>query len=103
MKDKYKLLPLFALLIITIWLRIANLGYSDYQSDEIKALWRPASGQSGIDFLYMQMKGPTEFLVTYLFKFFDPTFSNEFLQRLPFALAGILSIYFFYPDVDALW
>jgi 4-amino-4-deoxy-L-arabinose transferase-like glycosyltransferase len=96
MKKTLTLIPILFLIFITIWLRIVNLGYSDYQGDEIKALWRPASGQSGIDFLYMQKKGPTEFLVTYLFKFFDPTFSNEFLQRLPFALAGILSIYFFY-------
>jgi hypothetical protein len=96
MKKALTFIPILLLIFITIWLRIVNLGYSDYQGDEIKALWRPAEGQSGIDFLYMQKKGPTEFLVTYLLKYFDPTFSNEFLQRLPFALAGILSIYFFY-------
>jgi 4-amino-4-deoxy-L-arabinose transferase-like glycosyltransferase len=96
MKKTLSLLPILFLIFVTVWLRIANLGYSDYQGDEIKSLWRPEPGQTGIDFLFMQKKGPTEFLVTYIFKFFDPTFSNEFLQRLPFALAGILSIYFFY-------
>lgn len=96
MRKTLTLIPILFLIFVTIWLRIVNLGYSDYQGDEIKALWRPAEGQSGIDFLYMQKKGPTEFFVAYLVKYIDPTFSNEFLQRLPFALAGILSIYFLY-------
>lgn len=103
MKKTLSLLPILFLIFVTVWLRIVNLGYADYQGDEIKALWRPAEGQSGIDFLYMQKKGPTEFFVTYLFRYFDPTFSNEFLQRLPFALAGILSIYFFYRLISKLY
>lgn len=96
MKGKLKLIPILFLIYISLWLRIMNLWYSDYTGDEIKSLWRPSPGQSAIDFLYKQKKGPTEFFVTYLFKYFDPTFSNEFLQRLPFALIGILGIYFFY-------
>ncbi len=96
MKDKLKWVPLLFLVFVTLWLRLANLGYSDYQGDEIKALWRPGAGQSTIDFLYSQKKGPIQFFVTYLVRFFDPSFSNELLQRLPFALAGILAIYFFY-------
>ncbi len=88
MKEKLKLIPFLFLVFVTLWLRLVNLGYSDFQGDEIKALWRPAPGQSAIDFLYLQKKGPTEFLVTYLLKFVDPTFSNELLLRLPFA-AGI--------------
>jgi 4-amino-4-deoxy-L-arabinose transferase-like glycosyltransferase len=95
-KDKLKWIPLGFLIFVTLWLRLVNLGYSDYQGDEIKALWRPEPGQSALDFLYYQKKGPVEFLVTYLMKLFDPTFSNMLLQRLPFALAGILAIYFFY-------
>jgi dolichyl-phosphate-mannose--protein O-mannosyl transferase len=59
-------------------------------------MWRPKPGQGAIDFLYTQKKGPTEFLVTYLVKFINPDYTNEFLLRLPFALAGILAIYFFY-------
>jgi len=95
-KEKLRLIPLLFLIFVTLWLRLVNLGYSDFQGDEIKALWRPAPGQSAMDFLYLQKKGPTEFLVTYLIKLIDPTFSNEFLLRLPFALAGVLCIYFFY-------
>ncbi len=102
-KDKRKLIPILFLIFVTLWLRIMNLWYSDYQGDEIKALWRPAPGQSALGFLFTQKKGPTEFLVTYLFKIIDPTFSNEFLQRLPFALTGILSVYFFYRLVVMLF
>lgn len=91
-----KNLPLLLLIVATIWLRLANLGYSDYQGDEIKALLRPDSGQSVSEFLYSQRKGPVQFLITYGLSFIDPTFLNQFLFRLPFALAGILSVYFFY-------
>ncbi|HEY5669395.1 MAG TPA: hypothetical protein VIS10_05305, partial [Anaerolineales bacterium] len=75
MKDKVKLstrikwIPYLFLIFVTLWLRLVNLGYSDYQGDEIKAMWRPAPGQSGIDYLYTQKKGPTQFLVSYLVKF----------------------------------
>ncbi len=96
MKDKYKLLPLFALLIITLWLRLVNLGYSDYQGDEIKALALLSPGQSLANFLLEQRKGPVEFLVTYLVGLFHPGFTNQFLTRLPFALTGILGVFIFY-------
>lgn len=100
MIDKIKRIPLLFLIVVTLWLRLVNLGYSDYQGDEIKAMWRPAPGQSAIDFLFTQKKGPTEFLISCLVKFIDPSYSNEFLLRLPFALAGILAIYFFFRFVQ---
>jgi hypothetical protein len=75
---------------------LVNLGYSDYQGDEIKALFRPSDGQTALEFLFSQRKGPIQFFVTYLMSLFDPTYMNQFLLRLPFALAGILAIYFFY-------
>jgi 4-amino-4-deoxy-L-arabinose transferase-like glycosyltransferase len=86
--------PVFALALITLWLKLANLGYSDYQGDELKAL--PASSEGLLDFLLQQRKGPTEFIVAYLVKLIDPTYANQFLARLPYALAGILAVYFFY-------
>jgi len=89
-------IPILFLIFVTIWLRLANLGYSDYQGDEIKALLRPAEGQTVTEFLFNQRKGPVQFLITYTTSFVDPTFLNQFLFRIPFALAGILAIYFFY-------
>ena len=84
------------LIFVTLWLRLANLCYSDYQGDEIKALLRPADGQSVSEFLLDQRKGPVQFLITYTLGFIDPTFLNQFLFRLPFSLAGIISVYLFY-------
>jgi 4-amino-4-deoxy-L-arabinose transferase-like glycosyltransferase len=100
MKDKIKFVPILLLVFITFWLRLVNLGYSDYYGDEIKVMWLPERNQSAIEFLYDQKKGPIEFLVTYLVKFRDPDYSNEFLLRLPFTLAGILGIFFFYRLVE---
>jgi 4-amino-4-deoxy-L-arabinose transferase-like glycosyltransferase len=96
MKTKTGYLPIFFLVLVTLWLRLASLGYSDYQGDEVKALYLPSSGQGLADFLLQQRRGPTQYLITYLIKLFDPEYANEFLARLPFALAGILSIFFFY-------
>lgn len=91
--------PILFLIVSTIWLRLANLGYSDYQGDETKALFRPLPGQTDIEFLLAQRKGPVQFIITYLTSLFDPSFLNQFLFRLPFALAGIAAVYFFYKFV----
>lgn len=100
MREKTKFIPLLLLIFITFWLRLVNLGYSDYTGDEIKAMWRPERNQSAIEFLYDQKKGPIEYLITYLVKFRNPSYSNELLLRLPFTLAGILGIFFFYALVE---
>ena len=100
MKIKHKWIPILFLIFVTLWLRLVNLGYSDFQGDEIKAMWRPAPNQSLLAYLYTQRKGPVQFLVSYLVKIIDPSYSSEFLLRLPFTLVGILSIYFFYRLVN---
>jgi 4-amino-4-deoxy-L-arabinose transferase-like glycosyltransferase len=84
------------LIIIASILRLVNLGYSDYQGDETKALFLPEQGQSVWEFLLAQRKGPLQFLITFLIKLIDPLYNNQFLVRLPFAVAGIISVYFFY-------
>ena len=99
MKVKAKLLPVVFLVFATLWLRLVNLGYSDYQGDEIKALSLPGSDQGLVGFLIEQRKGPVQFIITYLINLVHPTFSSEFLTRLPFALTGILAIFFFYQFV----
>lgn len=77
-------------------LRLWNLGYSDYQGDEIKAMYRPDPGQGLWSFLLDQRKGPVQFVTTYLVHFFDSDYSSALLVRLPFALAGVISLWFFY-------
>jgi hypothetical protein len=90
--DKYLLL----LVAIASVLRFVNLGYSDFQGDEIKALFLPESGQGISEFLLTQRKGPIQFVITYLLKFANPEYDNQLLMRLPFAVAGILAVVFFY-------
>ena len=87
------------LIILGFALRFFNLGYSDYQGDEIKALFLPSPGQNIWSFLLEQRKGPMQFLFTFLLKFINPSYDNQFLIRLPFALAGVASIYFFYKTI----
>ena len=95
-----KVLPVLFLTFITLWFHLVNLGYSDYQGDEVKALSFAQSGQDFVDGLLQQRKGPTQFIVTYLLSLINPNFTNNFLTRLPFALTAILAIFFFYKLVD---
>ncbi len=96
-------LNLFILIVLTISLRLFNLGYSDFQGDEIKALYLPEPTQNFITFVLDQRKGPLQFVVTYLLKFVDPLYKNQLLMRLPFALANIFAVYFFYQLVKLLF
>jgi 4-amino-4-deoxy-L-arabinose transferase-like glycosyltransferase len=98
-KDFYLIL----IVVLSLFLRLINLGYSDYQGDEIKALFLPEERQSSYEFLFDQRKGPMQFMVTFLLKFVNPSYDNEFLIRLPFALAGILSVLYFYKFVKNLF
>lgn len=91
------------ILIIATILRFQNLGYSDFQGDEIKALFINDQGTSNLQFLLDQRKGPIQFIITYLLKFFDPTYSNNFLIRLPFSIAGILSVVYFYKLIQNIY
>jgi len=96
LKNKLKFLPELGLILATIWLRVVNLGYSDYQGDEIKALFLPQPDQRISNFLLTQRKGPLQFIITFLVKLIDPTYSHRLLLRAPFALAGIFAVFFFY-------
>lgn len=87
---------LILILMIGAILRFTQLGYSDFQGDEIKALYLPGLNENLIDFLLRQRKGPIQFLVTFVLKFIDPGYQNNFLLRFPFALAGFTSLIFFY-------
>jgi len=91
-----RLWPVGVISLAALWLRLVNLGYSDYQGDEIKALAQPALGQNWLKFIFEQRKGPIQYLITQLIQFIQPSASNEFLTRLPFALGGTLAVLVFY-------
>jgi len=103
MFKRANLILIIILLLGGFALRFINLGYSDYQGDEIKAFFNPKEDGDYIQFLLDQRKGPNQFLVTGAIKGFTNNFENYFLTRLPFAMAGILSIYVFYLVVKRLF
>lgn len=94
---------LIVVLVLASILRFQNLGYSDYQGDEIKALFIPEPGQSTLDFLLTQRKGPIQFVITYFIEIFNQNYTNQFISRFLFALAGVLSVWFIYLFVSKLF
>lgn len=92
------LLTLFLLIILILgaFLRFSDLGYSNYQGDEVKALFNVRNNKEFYEFIFDQRKGPNQFLVTYLFRGISNNYYNEFIVRLPFAIAGFLSIIVFH-------
>ena len=90
-----KRLALVVLFVVAGFLRLANLGYSDYQGDEIKALYNPKEATSA-QFFLEQRKGPMQFLITAGLKGISNEYHNRALARLPFALAGLGSVLVFY-------
>src|SRR3989344_9084829 len=81
------------LLIITAILRIVNLSYSHFQGDEIKTLF--VGGTPFLEFIMTQRKGPVQYVVTYLVNLVSKA-PSELTYRIPFAIAGILSVFVFY-------
>jgi len=84
---------------VSIFLRLAGLGYSNFQGDEIDALCRFSNYKTPGQFLvYLlgQRKGPGQFLITCVYNLIDPKFSSEFATRLPFAIANLLALACFF-------
>ncbi len=88
------------LLITTLILRFVNLSYSHFQGDEIKVLF--TSGASFFDFIMTQRKGPVQYIVTYLVSLLSKT-QDELILRIPFAIAGTLSVFVLYFLVKELY
>ncbi len=66
-RNKLAAIELGLLLATAITLRFINLGYSDFQGDEISAICHPSHFSSLIKFLgYLlgQQKGPVQYLIT---------------------------------------
>jgi len=88
-----------SVLLVAATLRFVDLGYSDYQGDENKAFYTPTLGQTFVEFVLDQKKGPVQFIVTFITKYLSTDYTNRFVSRLPFALAGFFAIFFFYKFV----
>lgn len=82
-------LPLALIILAAAFLRFANLAYSEFQGDEVKALY-PA-GAAFPDFLFSQKKGPVQFLLTLLVRLATGGY-EEWVTRVPFALASTAAV-----------
>ena len=85
---------LVILFLITVLPRFLGLGYSEFYGDETKAIyWNKAVPAT--QFLLNQRKGPVQFLVVWFMEKVSGGF-GEFAIRLPFAVAGTLSVFVLY-------
>jgi 4-amino-4-deoxy-L-arabinose transferase-like glycosyltransferase len=103
---KWTALQILLLIGVSLVLRLAQLGYSNLQGDEILTLCRVSDFQSIGEFLgYLlgQRKGPVQYIITCAFSLFDPTFSSELAVRLPFAIANLLAVACFFVLVYRLF
>lgn len=89
------------LLVFGTWLRLTELGFSNFYGDETKAIYNNKQF-TPIEFLLQQRKGPGQFIVTWFVETISGGY-NEFLIRLPFALVGIISIYILYLIVSEMF
>lgn len=99
--SKYETLFFSILIILSIFLRFSDLGYSHFYGDEAKALYlrKDVSAQ---DFLLNQRKGPVQFVAAWAMEKLTGSF-NETTTRLPFVVAGVLSVVIFYFLVRTLF
>jgi 4-amino-4-deoxy-L-arabinose transferase-like glycosyltransferase len=90
------------LLVVTLFLRFPDLGYSDYIGDEHKAFFQLEKNESTWDFFTNQRKGPMQFAVSYMPYLFTHDFRNELAERLPFTIFNTASVFVFYAFVRRL-
>ncbi|HYN89388.1 MAG TPA: glycosyltransferase family 39 protein [Ardenticatenaceae bacterium] len=90
---RWLLAGMIALLLIGGFYRLVNLGYSEFQGDEARAVLRAAAVIQGYeDVLLIHRKGPSEILVpTVLYALTGQM--TEYIARLPFALANLSALF----------
>jgi hypothetical protein len=94
------------LALVSLGLRLWELGYSDFQGDEIKALCSVSQFSTLkqlLHYLLIQRKGPLQYMVTCAYSLFDRSFASEFAARLPFALANLIALVLFFALVYRLF
>ncbi|HXV44913.1 MAG TPA: glycosyltransferase family 39 protein, partial [Anaerolineae bacterium] len=87
----YYLLPFLAILLSSLF-RLVNIHYSDYQGDEADILLRAVSLGSGhLEAILTHSKGPGEILLLNAIGALTGRFDEQ-AARLPFSLAGVVSV-----------
>ncbi|MBI4091285.1 glycosyltransferase family 39 protein [candidate division WWE3 bacterium] len=100
LKKEAEKLFVLGLAALAFALRFVNLGYSEFQGDEVRALYDP--GHPLLEFLISQKKGPFQFLITYAVKSVTNSY-DELWTRTPFAIFGLLSVLVLYLLVKELY
>ena len=85
---------LIIILSVSVFFRLYNLGYSNFQGDEVAAQNYLFGEQSFKDFLLTRTIGPGQFLVSASFNKVFGTFNPEFFVRLPFFAANVATLFF---------
>ncbi len=90
---------LIAIVLAAFLLRVFRIGHESLWVDEILTLGKsvPKSGLGIWDYLKYNIQGPFHSLVVYLFHFVS---ANDGWLRLPSAIAGTASVYYFYRWVE---
>lgn len=95
--SKYSQLLLFlSVFLVFALLRFVNLGYSEYIPDETTVMTPVKDSTINADFLLMQRKGPAQFLVARFVGLLGFSVFDEFAYRVPFFIASVLGLLFFY-------
>ena len=98
--ELFSFFVLISFLLIAIYFRFYNLGYSDFQGDEAKVFLYRQLDQGFISTLFTNSKGPGQYIVVYLvdkiYAIIGGGFDQELFFRIPFALAGVISVFLFY-------
>ncbi len=91
--NRWLLIGLISLGLIGGFLRLANLGYAEFQGDEARLVLRAGEIIQGYEnALFIHKKGPTETLLpTVIYVLADRL--NEVTARLPFALANLTGLF----------
>ncbi|MFZ5424312.1 MAG: glycosyltransferase family 39 protein [Patescibacteria group bacterium] len=89
------------ILIVAVFFRIYTLGYSDFQGDEVSAQNFLFGELTFPQFLASRTIGPAQYILNYLTNLLFFNSQNvEFFIRLPYALAGILTVMLAYKVVN---
>jgi 4-amino-4-deoxy-L-arabinose transferase-like glycosyltransferase len=84
--------PLLLILLVALFLRGANLAYSEFQGDEALAMITAAEAAEGhADALFLRSKGPAEVLLPLAMWRLTGTISEP-IARLPFTVAALWAI-----------
>jgi len=101
MNSKLEKILLSAIILMTLTLtlmRFVNLGYSEFQGDEVAAQNFLFDHQTFWQFLMSRTIGPMQYIIAYIFNsLFSFNYQNiEFWIRLPFAIASLCAVFLAY-------